>query len=127
MDKWVAQQRFWSSFGIPAYDEQTFFTKGDQPSYPHIKYQSFGGGFDQTATLSASLWYRSSSLKDIKEKADEIQKFIGGGVTITTDEGMLWMKPPTTIPFAQPMDSGSNDENIKRIMLTVEAEFDSAY
>ena len=69
MDKWQTQQAFWESFGIPAYDEQTVFTKDDRPAYPHIKYESFGGNLGQEATLSASVYYRGTRMSEVKNKA----------------------------------------------------------
>ena len=127
MDKWQAQQAFWSSFGLPAYDEQSIFTKGDQPDLPHIRYQSFGGNLEQTATLSASLWYKGTAMAQIKQKATEIERFLKENepYIIPLDHGYLWIKVPQTIPFAQPM--GSDDDNLLRIVLTVEAESLTAF
>ena len=129
MDKWQTQDAFWNSFGIPAYDEQTFFTQGTVASYPHITYQSFGGRLGQEATLSASLWYKSDSWADVKKKADEIQKVIAENepMVMKMEGGYLWVKIPEFTPFAQPLGSGDDDEKIKRIVLTVEAECLSAF
>lgn len=126
MDKWQAQQAFWESFGLPAYDDQTAFTEGDLPAYPHITYQSFGGSMGETATITASLWYKDVSWVAIKKKSDEIHRFIADNapLAIKTDEGYLWIREGTA-PFAQPADSG-NDQ-IKRIVLTVGAESLSRY
>ena len=122
MNKWEAQQEFWGSFGIPAYDEQTIFTEGDQPALPHITYQSFGGNLGQTVTLSASLWYKSTKMRDIKAKADEIEKYIKQNepLVFPLDHGYLWIKVPTDTPFAQPI--GSENDKTNRVVLTVEAE-----
>lgn len=125
MDKWQAQDAFWNSFGIPAYDEQTYFDEDTEPAYPHITYQSFGGVLEQSMSISANLWYKSSKWQEIKQKSDEILAEISTGKTMQIDEGYLWFHLSNT-PFAQPMDSGSNNENIKRIYLTVQAECLSA-
>ena len=129
MDKWQAQQKFWSSFGLPAYDEQTVFTKKEdgQPDLPHIRYESFGGNIGQQATLSASLWYRDTSMVAIKRKASEIERYIKERepFTIPIDDGYLWIKVPESIPFAQPL--GSDSDNVLRIVLTVEAECLTAF
>lgn len=129
MDKWQTQNAFWNSFGLPAYDEQTYFTQRRSaeetlPAYPHITYQSFGGRLGEVATLSASLWYRSETWAEIKQKSDEIARYIGEHtpLSIGMDNGYLWIKLPDPAPFAQPMASGSDDELIKRLVLTVEAE-----
>lgn len=128
MDKWLAQREFWTSFGIPAYDEQATFTKGEAPAFPHITYQSFGGRIGQTATLSASLWYRELTWAGVMQKADEILKYLAENepLTIKTDNGYVWFKVPENTPFAQPMRDDEDDQ-IKRIVLTVEAECLSAF
>jgi hypothetical protein len=120
--RWEAEQAFWGSFGIPAYDDQTTFEEDEEPSFPHLTYQSFGGCMGQTATLTASLWYKDTGWSAIKAKADEIHKYIteNAPLTIKLDEGYLWIKSPELTPFAQPAMSG--DEQIKRIVLTFEAE-----
>lgn len=127
MDKWVAQNEFWNSFGIPAYDEQTYFDPDNTtPSFPHITYQSLNGVIDQTLAISANLWYKSSSWREIKRKADEILYAIRNGVVIKVDNGYFWIHLSDT-PFAQTMDSGSTNENIKRIYISVVAESLTAY
>lgn len=120
MDKWQSQQQFWSSFDLPAYDEAAYFTEGDRPAYPHITYQSIGGVMGQTASVNASLWYRSTALSEIKQKADEILHQIKGGVVIQIDNGFFWFKVPEVTPFAQPVDSGN--DTIKRILISMEVE-----
>lgn len=124
MDKWQTLQAFWESFGIPAYDEQTSFTEGEEPSFPHITYEGATGMLDQTMTLSASLWYKSTSWADISKKANEILQYIATNapLTIKVDNGYFWIKATDGTPFAQRVDSGNDTGNIKRIMMTVEAE-----
>lgn len=122
MDNYQALQTFWSGFGVSAYDEQTVFDKGNQPAYPHITYESAGGGYMNTATLSASLWSKSTSWAWLKQKAEEIKKSIGyGGVRLKTDDGIIWIKLPETATFSAPFDSG--DDTIKRMRMTIEVDF----
>lgn len=127
MDKWQGQQQFWESFGIPAYDEQHVFTEEDREDLPHLVYQSFGGNIGQTATLSASLWYKGASMAPIKRKATEIEQYIRERqpLCVKINGGYLWVKVPETIPFAQP--AGSDNDNLLRIILTVEAESLTAF
>lgn len=123
MDRWQTQQAFWSSFGLPAYDEQTTFDEGTLPAYPHITYESASGIIGQTLNISASLWYRSDSWEEIKKKADEIlASIVEMRGPLKIDGGFFWIRIPESTRFAQPMASGSSDEKIKRIYLTVEAE-----
>lgn len=122
-DKWQVQQQFWEQFGLPAYDEQTVFAEGQEPSYPHLTYQAAGGVLGQFLSISASLWYKSSSWAEISRKADEILSYIQHNRTVwEIDHGYFWLKVPDGTPFAQRVASGSENENIKRILLTVEAE-----
>lgn len=74
----------------------------------------------QTASVNASLWYRSTALSEIKQKADEILHQIKGGVVIQIDNGFFWFKVPEVTPFAQPVDSGN--DTIKRILISMEVE-----
>lgn len=123
MDNFAALQEFWESFGVDAYDEQTYFTEGDSPAYPHITYESVSGTFASSKLLSAHLWDRSPGWKWLKQKAEEIKHEIGGGITKRVDDGVVWFRIPETTPFAQIIPSGSEDDLIKRILLYVEIEF----
>ena len=127
MDKWKAQHEFWSSFGLPAYDENTVLTEGleDSPGFPFITYQAVGGIMGQMLAISASLWYRSSSWAEISQKADEMLRQIQNEMLtspVEIDGGYFWIKIPEATPFAQRMGSGTDDDLIKRILITVEAE-----
>lgn len=127
MNKWQTQQAFWESFGIPAYDENTAFEKGASPAFPHITYEALNGVMGQVLAISASIWYRSSSWKEISEKADEILRAVKYGVIMKVDNGYFWIKNPELSPFAQRMASGSDDDLVKRIYITLEAESLTAY
>lgn len=126
MDKWQAQQQFWEGFDLPAYDDQTLFREGDEPAFPHITYEAVNGVLDQSTSVSVSLWYKSPSWREISQKSDEIQAVLSNGAVIPVDNGYLWLKMPLSTPFAQRIASGSDDDLIKRMMLTVEIEALSA-
>lgn len=119
MDKWQAQDTFWNSFGLPAYDENTMLD--EEPAYPYLTYEAQDGAIDQTLSLSASLWYRSTSWREISLKADEIHAAVKHGVIIRVNGGFLWIKSPEGAPFAQRMTSGG-DEDVKRMYITLSAE-----
>lgn len=127
MNSWESQQAFWSGFGVPAFEATTTIDKKTMesmglPEFPQLTYQSFSGSIGQEATLNASLWYRSESWAEIKSKADEIKRALTPRALTAIDGGYMWMHTPTFLPFAQPLDAGAEDEKIKRIVLTVEAE-----
>jgi hypothetical protein len=116
-NEWTALQRFWSNFGLNAYDENTV---PDDAPLPHITYESAVADFDSKIPLTASLWYRSTSWAEISEKAHEISCFIGGGVGVPYEHGRLWIVKES--PFAQRMGEPTDDK-IRRIVLQISAEY----
>lgn len=123
MDNFAVLQSFWDSFGVDAYDEQTYFTAGTMPAFPHITYESVSGTWTSEKMLSAYIWDRSDSWAWLKQKAEEIKKQIGSGEVRSVDDGIVWFRIPEATPFAQIIPSGSDDDKVKRILLYVEVEF----
>ena len=123
MDKSQALYSFWSSFGLPAYDENTVKI-GEE--LPYITYSSATDSLGNIVPMSASLWYRSMSWAEISKKAEEIAEYIGkhGHVVLPLDKGYVWITKGT--PFAQRM-SDDADSMIRRIYLNITAEFLTAY
>lgn len=120
MDKYQALQSFWSSYGLPAYDESTVPDSDDRPTMPYITYNAVTSNLGTPVAMSASLWDYGTSWSRITTKMTEIQSDIGrGGRIVICDEGAIWIKQGT--PFAQRM-SDSNDM-IRRIVMNIEAEF----
>lgn len=118
MNKAAAIHQFWSGFGLTAYEENTV---PSDAVFPYITYQLVTDDFDNDVAMSASLWYRGESWRDVNEKEREISAYIGiGGVIIKRSDGRVWLKKGT--PFAQNMGDES-DNLIKRKYLNVTAEF----
>ena len=119
MDKAQAIHRFWSGFGLPAYDENTV---DDNAEMPYITYSVTIGSFEDVVPLSASLWYRTTSWADITHKADEIAHFLTNmsPPAVKIDGGRAYFTKGR--PFAQRM-SEENDDSVRRIYLQVDAEF----
>lgn len=121
MDSMQALHVFWSSFGLKAYDENTVpdnAMTGNGGKY--LTYSVSTGYFDDLVTLSASLWYKSTSWAEITQKAAEIGETIGyGGKLIPFDGGHIWIQRGT--PFSQRM--ADEDDTIRRIYLNIESEF----
>lgn len=122
MDKAQAIDNFWNSFGLPAYDENTVPQNAEMP---RITYSIVSDSLGSPVSMSASVWYRSSSWKDISLKTKEIEKRLGehGGEVITLDEGKMWIVKGT--PFAQRMSDPDN--SIRRIYLNIQVEFLTPY
>ena len=123
-DIWVGLQRFWSSFGWSAYDEQTVFAEGSRPAYPHITYESGDGDSGHETFLVAHLWDRSTDWERIKKKANDIKEAVkDGGMKVDVEGGQLWFKLSDTMTFAQPIQSGSDDPAVKRILINMTVEY----
>ena len=117
MDSVQTLHKFWSGFGLPAYDETTV---PDDAKVPYITYEASDDFFGSNLSLTASLWYRSTSWQAITEKEKEIANAISlGGKMLQCDEGAIWIKRGT--PWAQRM-SDSSDNMIRRIVLNIELE-----
>ena len=124
MTKSQALYKFWSSFGLKAYDEYTVPTGADAPVFPYITYQTATDGLDNKFMLNASIYYKSTSWTGVTNKAEEIAEAITKGGTIKLDNGYLKIWKGT--PFAQ--RSGETvPDNIKRILLNIEVEFLTSY
>lgn len=124
MDKWQAQDEFWNGFGIPAYDENTV---KDGLEMPYITYQAVSSGMGNVNMITASLWYRSKSWREISNKTDEIAKAINEmPPAIEIDGGRYKVRLPEYMAFAQRM-SELDDANVRRMVLNVELEFLTAY
>ena len=134
MDKAQALHDFWSSFGIPAFDESTVpekiwdeeLQKEVELKPPYITYAVAEGSLDGIILLSASVWYHGYGWSEISKKVSEIAEKLGsdGFYSVKVDGGYLWMTQGT--PFAQRM-SDPEDDMIRRYILTINAEYLTAY
>ena len=128
MDKAQAIQAFWSSFGIPAYDEQTVPDEdenGNKVVPPYITYNVSTDSLNNPVPLSGSIWYRGTSWTDVTEKAEQIAAYVGarGHTVIRFDGGYLYVTKGS--PFYQRVSD--TDPMMRRIYINVTAEFISAY
>lgn len=123
MNKAQAIHAFWSSFGIPAYDQ---YTVPADAVMPYITYSVSTGALNDLMLLSASIWDRSSSWESVTLKADQIAEAIGstGYAIQAIDGGYLWLTQGT--PFAQRM-SDDTDRDVRRIYVNVNAEYLTAF
>ena len=116
MNKWQAQYAFWSSFGIPAYEENAVPDRKDL-TYPYLTYQAVGAPFDSDTFVNVSVWTRSTSLATVTEITDNILKrFENGKAEVRYNGGGFFITPESN--FAQVMGDES-DTLIKRIILSV--------
>lgn len=117
MDEFQALHQFWSSFDLPAYDENTV---PDNAALPRLTYSVSKASLDEIVLMSASIWYRSTSWTQITKKAMEIGRRIGrSGVLLRYDGGVLWIT--RGVPFSQRMSD--EDSSIRRIYFNISAEY----
>lgn len=121
-NKEQALQTFWSSFGIPAYDESTVPTGSNAPAFPYITYNVVTDSlYGNSVAMTASVWDRSSSWQFVTEKSHQIGADIGvGGKSISVDGGYIWIKRGT--PFSQRMADDS-DDMVRRIYMNISVDF----
>jgi len=96
-----ALQAFFSSFGIPAYVENTV---PDEAALPYITYELVRPDRLRQAAFRARIWYRDTSFVAITAKADAIRRTIEGGYSIKTGDGALRIWPDDNFLQFQPPD-----------------------
>lgn len=117
MNKAQALTSFWSSFGLPAYDENSV---PQDAKMPYITFSVGTASLDEDVSLTASLWWYSNSWQAISLKADEISSTIGiGGKVIKLDHGYMWIKRGT--PFSNRMED--INLGVRRIVININTEF----
>lgn len=124
-DKWQAQQNFWSGFGIKAYDEMTVPADAEMP---YLTYEAVAGNLDAKTTVSANLWYRSNRWAEISQKAEEIVRKIyeDPRPAIPIVGGYMMVRLPIGTMHSDRMED-PNDPMVRRIRISVELEFLTAY
>lgn len=118
MDKLQALDTFWNSFDIPAYDE---YTVPDSVSMPYITYEASADAVGMDIPMTASIWYRDSSWKDITKKADQISAKIGYSYFIKAIDGGYMVIKRNNV-FAQRMDD-PDDSDVRRILISILVEY----
>lgn len=128
MDRIQALHGFWSSFGIPAIDEQSAYDEQDTKeldiTWPYITYEVATGYFDEPVALVADIWDNSTSWATASQLALQIEQRIGrGGIMIPYDGAAIWITRGS--PFAERKDAETGYD-VRRIHININAEFLSA-
>lgn len=115
MTKIEALNKFFSSFGIPAYEENSVYAMDKPPTFPYLTYEIKTDSFGEFDTnISFSLWYRSYLWVAADAKSTEISAAIGKvGKFVDYDGGSVLIMRSS--PWAQYMGDDSDDA-IKRIV-----------
>lgn len=120
VDRWQAQYNFWSSFGVPAY-EQNSVPDLDDVVFPFITYEASESRFNGDVLTTASIYTRSTSWAKADELADAVfDRLKDGGATVSFTGGLIWITAEPT--FAKSMGD-PDDDRIKRKLLTVVLHF----
>lgn len=125
MTKLQAINSFLSSFGVPAYEENSIYASDTVLPLPYITYSiqldNYRGG---DRPLIATAWYRTTTPKPLEDIQKLVAERIGiSGLVIPCDDGYLWVK--RGIPFAQFLDDPS-DKFVKRAILNLLVEYNTA-
>lgn len=96
-----ALKGFVSNFGLPAY---AIGSVPEDVQVPYLTYPMNEPEWNQKATFFIQGWYRSTSNAALAEKADEIIREVGTGITISTDSGYLVIYPES--PLVQFLTDG---------------------
>lgn len=126
MDKWQAQNTYWNSFGIPAFQEDTVPREipdgkgGMKPlEMPYITYEMVSGSLDGLMSVDASVWFRGTKWSEICQQTDAMAKIADREIKI--DGGYVKFRKSVGY-WAQPL-SDPNDDKVRRMRLNVEVEF----
>ena len=117
-DRWQAQDNFWSSFGVDAYEENSVLVG---TAYPYITYEAYDALWSGDVAVSASIWTRSAEWSEADGLANAIlNRLKNGGATVPYTDGMIWITADA--PIAQSM--GDPDDNmVKRKLIRVILHF----
>ena len=117
MDKYEALYKFYSSFGIPAYEENSV---DDKAKMPYLTYEVITASFDaDSVAISCQLYFKSKDLTEIDRLAEKISAALSGGVCLKCDNGYIALYKGT--PFAQNRPTG--DKSVKCKYLNISADF----
>lgn len=105
-----AMKEFVSGFNLPAYTTQSV---PDDVQAPYLVYPLVEPEWNAKTSWYIQGWYRSTSNAALVEKADEIVKEIGTGITISTKSGFLVIYPES--PLVQMM----NDEDFRSFYINL--------
>lgn len=117
MNREAALFNFLSGFGIPAYPSAA---TPDEAEFPYITYDLIIGDFYRPVTMTANLWYYTTSEAAPNAKVREIEEVLGkGGKLVTYDGGAIWIKKGS--PWCQSV--ADEDNAVKRRYLNFDLEY----
>ena len=117
MDKYEALNKFYSSFGLKAYEENSVPEKAKMP---YITYEVITSSLgDNNVALALQIWFNDTKLITIDKLTEEISDALSGGKKLKCDDGYIVLYRGK--PFAQNIKT--IDKSIKCKYITVMADF----
>ena len=109
---------FWSSFGVPAFDENT--TPIGAP-YPRITYDVVDGtSWGSEVAMSAMIHSKSSSWREAVGIKNAISRYLGdSGKQFDCENGSIWIKKAD--PFATRTGT-SEDDTVRQYLINISIE-----
>lgn len=113
--------QFWSSFSVPAFEENSVPSGGDFPGFPYITFPMVESSFGDDSHIFVSVWTRSPSWESAIIITDAIKdRLKDGGIYVHYDGGAVCITMGT--PFSRGMGD-PNDSEVKRMLLDVTLHF----
>ena len=117
MNKYQALCKFYNSFDIPAYEENSVPKDAE---LPYITYEIMTADFDvENIAISCQIYYKSDSLLKINALTERLYNKLGGGCKLVCDTGYIVLYRGR--PFAQSRPSG--DKTVKAKYINISADF----
>ena len=118
MNKTEALYSFYSSFGLPAYEENSV---PKDAAMPYITYEVVTDSLsDYKTSITAQLWYKSNSWVKCNALAEELSERLRGGYRIKVDKGCMVLYTGT--PFATNVPY-EDDKTIKHKLINIECDY----
>ena len=86
----MSLKEFFSSFGIPAYAENSV---PDEVALPYITYPLTEPNWREQVSFHCQIWYKKKSLGELLAKADQVVGAIEEGVILENDAGYVVIYP----------------------------------
>lgn len=121
MDKYQALNKFYNSFGIKAYEENSVPEKAKMP---YITYEVMTSAFsDDKTALTMQIWFNDTKLVGIDNLTEKISDALSGGKKLKCDNGYIVLYRGN--PFAQNVKT--IDKSIKCKYVTIMCDYVTLY
>lgn len=118
MNKTEALYSFYSSFGLPAYEENSV---PREAKMPYITYEVATDKLgDYTTSLTCDLWYKSNSWVQCNALTERLSEKLSGGHRMKVDKGYMILYSGT--PFATSVNE-PDDNTIKHKSINIECDY----